>query len=58
MKKHLYIKPEMDLLDSELIGFLCTSVVPTNQGVQGDGSEDDDYEGQGTITTGGPGQEP
>ena len=58
MKKCLYIKPEMELLDSELIGFLCTSVVPTNQGVQGDGDEDDDYEGQGTIIPGGSGQEP
>lgn len=58
MKKREYIKPEMELLDSELIGFLCTSVVPTNQGVQGDGSGDDDYEGQGTVTPGGPGQVP
>ena len=56
MKKHLYIKPEMELLDSELTTILCVSGGNgVNQNVN---SEDGGYDGEGGITTGGPGQEP
>lgn len=52
MKKLEYIKPEMDVLDSELGVILCLSDI--NRGVN---SDDEDYEGD-DIETAGPGQKP
>lgn len=52
MKKLEYIKPEMDVLDSELGVILCLSNI--NRGVD---SDDDDYEDD-DIEPAGPGQKP
>lgn len=52
MKKLEYIKPEMDVLDSELGVILCLSDI--KRGVE---SEDEEYEGD-DIVPAGPGQKP